>query len=97
MSHKDYCIENDFAAQKEIADKHRSETAHVLSRSASSDLESMVYRWIERNHPDGFIDSLSVRENLERISDRHDDMVTVREAKIRQLMRELSALRSQKR
>ena len=83
------------AEAKESRRRALETTAPALTAAAGSDLESMVYRWIERNHPDGFIDSLSVRENLERISDRHDQMVTVREAKIRQLMRELSALRSQ--
>ena len=28
-----------------------------------------IYRWIERNHPDGFIDSLSYSQNLERVTD----------------------------
>jgi hypothetical protein len=30
----------------------------------------IIYRWIERNHPDGFIDSLSYSQNLERVTDR---------------------------
>ncbi len=29
-----------------------------------------IHRWIERNHPDGFIDSLSFFQNLERVADR---------------------------
>jgi len=29
-----------------------------------------IHRWIERNHPDGFIDSLSFSQNLERVTDR---------------------------
>jgi hypothetical protein len=28
-----------------------------------------IYRWIERNHSDGFIDSLSYSQNLERVTD----------------------------
>jgi uncharacterized coiled-coil DUF342 family protein len=31
---------------------------------------STIHRWIERNHPDGFIDSLSFSQNLERVADR---------------------------
>jgi predicted nuclease with TOPRIM domain len=31
---------------------------------------SIIHRWIERNHPDGFIDSLSYSQNLERVTDR---------------------------
>ena len=29
-----------------------------------------IHRWIERNHPDGFIDSQSYSQNLERVADR---------------------------
>jgi len=29
-----------------------------------------IHRWIERNHPDGFIDSLTFFQNLERVADR---------------------------
>ncbi len=32
-----------------------------------------IHRWIERNHPDGFIDSLSFHQNLERVADRWYD------------------------
>ena len=36
---------------------------------------SNVYRWIERNHPDGFIDSRSHFQNLERVTKHiHDKM-----------------------
>jgi hypothetical protein len=30
---------------------------------------SSIHRWIERNHADGFIDSLSYFQNLERVTD----------------------------
>jgi hypothetical protein len=34
-----------------------------------------VHRWVERNHPDGFIDSLSHLQNLERVTEHvHDKM-----------------------
>ena len=34
-----------------------------------------VYRWVERNHPDGFIDSQSHLQNLERVTEHiHDKM-----------------------
>jgi len=34
-----------------------------------------VHRWIERNHPDGFIDSQSHLQNLERVTDHiHDKL-----------------------
>jgi hypothetical protein len=31
---------------------------------------STIHRFIERNHPDGFIDSLTYSQNLERVNDR---------------------------
>lgn len=36
---------------------------------------STVFQWINRNHPDGFVDSLTHLENLERISDDHHERV----------------------
>ena len=30
---------------------------------------SSIHRWIERNHADGFIDSLTYLQNLERVTD----------------------------
>ena len=32
-----------------------------------------IHRWIKRNHPDGFIDSMNYVQNLERISDNWYD------------------------
>lgn len=37
-----------------------------------------IHRWIERHHTDGFIDSLSYLQNLERVADRwYDRLETV--------------------
>jgi hypothetical protein len=30
---------------------------------------SSIHRWVERNHADGFIDSLTYLQNLERVTD----------------------------
>lgn len=38
-----------------------------------------VYRWIERNHPDGFIDSQSYLQNLERVTEHIHDKMDKRE------------------
>jgi hypothetical protein len=63
--------------------------AHMLGGSYSFDVDfarrlererdealaklSAVFQWINRNHPDGFIDSLTHLQNLERVSDvQHD-------------------------
>ena len=51
-------------------------TEHMLAvnklANERDDLErelTNIYRWIERNHSDGFIDSLSYSQNLERVTD----------------------------
>jgi len=36
---------------------------------------SSIHRWIERNHPDGFIDSMTYHQNLERVGDRWYDQL----------------------
>jgi plasmid stabilization system protein ParE len=41
-----------------------------LERNAAQEDLATIYRWIERNHPDGVIDSLSYLRNLERVTDR---------------------------
>jgi hypothetical protein len=38
---------------------------------------SSIHRWIERNHPDGVIDSLSYLRNLERVGDRWYDRLDI--------------------
>jgi hypothetical protein len=36
-----------------------------------------IHRWIERNHPDGFIDSMTFHQNLERVGDRWYDRLDI--------------------
>jgi hypothetical protein len=46
-----------------------------IERDAALAKLTHVYRWIERNHPDGFIDSQSHMQNLERVTEHiHDKM-----------------------
>jgi hypothetical protein len=58
-----------FARQREkyaILERERDEAQTKLT---------YVHRWIERNHPDGFIDSQSHLQNLERVTDHiHDKL-----------------------
>lgn len=49
---------------------------------------STVYRWIERNHSDGFIDSQSHLQNLDRVADAWHD-------KLEDMQRELGKTREQ--
>ena len=41
----------------------------LVERDEAQKEFSLIYRWIERNHADGFIDSLTYLKNLERVMD----------------------------
>jgi len=63
--------------------------------SCSADSErilSQVFHWIERNHPDGFIDSLSYSENLDRCRDHAERYTELHGDVARAAMRLLVAL-----
>lgn len=49
-----------------------TEWAEQLERERDEAQASLtdIHRWIERNHPDGFIDSQTWTQNLERVTDR---------------------------
>ena len=52
-----------------------AEFARKLERErdeAQNELSS-IHQWIDRNHPDGFIDSLTYFQNLERVTDNWYD------------------------
>lgn len=66
------------------------ETCEQLERDLNEALAklSTVYRWIERNHSDGFIDSQSHLQNLDRVADAWHD-------KLEDMQRELGKTRDQ--
>jgi tetratricopeptide (TPR) repeat protein len=49
---------------------------------------SQIHRWIERNHADGFIDSLTFLQNLERVVDCWYDRIDAIESDARRYLRE---------
>jgi chromosome segregation ATPase len=49
---------------------------------------SEIHRWIERNHPDGFIDSQTYWQNLERVTENWYDRIDAIEADARRFVRE---------
>jgi hypothetical protein len=53
-----------------------------LHKEAQAKL-STVYQWIERNHPDGFIDSLTHLQNLERVTEANHDRLDAVEREIK--------------
>lgn len=70
-------------------ERERDEAREALSGRTVSCLQcneaaaklATVYRWIERNHPDGFIDSQSHLQNLDRVADAwHDKLEAMRGA-----------------
>lgn len=46
---------------------------------------SSIHRWIERNHADGFIDSLTYVQNLERVTDNWYDRLENAENSLRKI------------
>ncbi len=73
----DYHYEEKLKAERERDEwkKAAFEITEELERERDDTMKvlTIIHRWIERNHPDGFIDSLSFTENLERITDRWYD------------------------
>ena len=49
---------------------------------------SSIHRWIERNHPDGFIDSLTYFQNLDRITENWYDRLDRLEIDAKRFVRE---------
>jgi uncharacterized membrane-anchored protein YjiN (DUF445 family) len=52
-----------------------AEFARKLERERDEAMKTLtdIHRWIERNHPDGVIDSLTYSQNLERVTDNWYD------------------------
>jgi multidrug resistance efflux pump len=63
--------ERDEARHKlELCMAANSDVARIAKeRDEAREQLSQVYRWIERNQADGFIDSLTYLQNLERVTD----------------------------
>lgn len=58
--------------------RHDAEAAIDRLVKERDDLQSKlstVYQWIERHHQDGFTDSLSYWQNLEKIGDKYGDRI----------------------
>jgi len=51
--------------------QHAEELERELAEAQAK--HSTVYQWIERNHPDGFIDSQTHLQNLERVTEANHD------------------------
>jgi hypothetical protein len=67
-----------------------SEFARKLERErdeAQKELSS-IHRWIDRNHADGFIDSLTYFQNLERVADNWYDRIDSIENHSKRFVRE---------
>lgn len=56
---------------------------------------SSIHQWIERNHPDGFIDSLTHLQNLDRVTDNWYDRLDRLEVDANRFVRERDEAREQ--
>lgn len=75
-------IDNMYAGVREMRDE------------AGKELSS-IHRWIERNHADGFIDSLTYLQNLERVTDSWYDRIDAIETDARRFVRERDEAREE--
>jgi len=67
-----------------------AEFARKLERErdeAQKELSS-IHRWIERNHADGFIDSITYLQNLERVTDNWYDRLDKLERELNEARKE---------
>jgi hypothetical protein len=60
----------------------------LVERDEAQKELSSIYRWIERNHADGFIDSLTYFQNLERVTDNWYDRLDRLEVDAKRFVRE---------
>ena len=60
----------------------------LVERDETQKEFSSIHRWIERNHADGFIDSLTYLQNLERVTDSWYDRIDAIETDARRFVKE---------
>jgi hypothetical protein len=89
-----YTQANEMAEQ---AFRERDESHKIAERAIAIQEErvneaqkelSSIHRWIDKNHADGFIDSLTYLQNLERVVDNWYDRIDAIEADARRFVRE---------
>lgn len=80
------------SARKLAEEFHRDQVNLLLERKKFQEELSSVYQWIERNHADGFIDSLSYFQNLERVTDNWYDRLDRVERKLGRIERAAMAV-----
>lgn len=63
-------LERELNASRELAiEFHKDQVKLLMERDDLQKKLSIVHRWIDQQHPDGFIDSLSYLDNLDRVAD----------------------------
>jgi len=83
----------DFERDRDEAITRRMETImqcelYEQERDEARKELSSIHRWIERNHADGFIDSLTYLQNLERVTDNWYDRIDAIEKDSKRFVRE---------
>lgn len=79
--------EMDNDTQFELAACELLQEARRERDEAQKELSS-IHRWIDKNHADGFIDSLTYLQNLERVTDSWYDRIDAIEIETRRFVRE---------
>jgi hypothetical protein len=80
-------LERERDGARQLAEEfHRDQVTLLLERENAQKELSSVYQWIKRNHADGFIDSLTYFQNLERVTDNWYDRLDRMEREIKELI-----------
>ena len=75
-------------AIRALAEHGESEIQRITKeRDEAREELSSIHRWIERNHADGFIDSLTFLQNLERVVDCWYDRIDEAREKLAKITR----------
>jgi hypothetical protein len=86
-------LERERDGARQLAEEfHRDQVTLLLERENAQKELSSVYQWIERNHADGFIDSLTYFQNLERVTDNWYDRLDRVERKLGRIERAAMAV-----
>jgi alkanesulfonate monooxygenase SsuD/methylene tetrahydromethanopterin reductase-like flavin-dependent oxidoreductase (luciferase family) len=90
--------ERDEAREKydDLATEHMLAVNKICNERDEAQKElSSIHRWIDKNHADGFIDSLTYLQNLERVTDNWYDRIDAIETDARRFVSERDEAREQ--
>jgi hypothetical protein len=94
---RDHIIKREIEMQKERDEAREVASGLAIQEERVNEAQkelSSIHQWIDRNHPDGFIDSQTYRQNLERVTENWYDRIDAIEADARRFVRERDEARA---